>query len=589
MTEVRTQRRLAAILAADVAGYSRMMGADEAGTLAVLRAVWAERFNPAVGRHGGRIVKMMGDGALVEFGSAVDAVECAVAVQGAMAEFNAGREGPPIEFRIGVNLGDIVIEGDDIFGDGVNVAARLESQAPRNGVLVSDGIHAQVRGKVAVEFTDAGALALKNIAEPVRAWRWGGDGMAAVAVAAAEAEAEQGPSIAVLPFDNMSNDPEQEYFSDGISEDIITDLSKVAGLMVVARNSSFAYKGRTRDVRVVGRELGVRSVLEGSIRRAGNRVRISAQLIDARTGAHLWAERFDRELTDIFAVQDEVTLQIVGALKVTLRPAERAALSGARLVNVEAHDIILRARELSSEMLRSTRNGPETIERLIVLLRRAIELDPDNAQPYAYLAMTYMVEFNNRWAGIPDPEGLAAHFADVAVQLDPDDPVARNASAVAQIYTGRLEGAKEQAERGVALNPNFANGLGTLGNIEIFMGNPDAAIPLLERAIRLDPVFTHHYTHFLGLAHLVAGRDAEAVACFRERVRLAPGTDLSRSFLVSALGHLGEVEEARRVWAELRALNPAYSAAEHIGRLPFRRPGDRERLSAGLALAGVGA
>jgi adenylate cyclase len=586
MTEVRTQRRLAAILAADVAGYSKMMGADEAGTLAVLRMVWAERFNPAVGRHGGRIVKMMGDGALVEFGSAVDAVECAVAVQAAMAEFNAKRDGQAIEFRIGVNLGDIVIEGDDIFGDGVNVAARLESQAPKNGVLVSDGIHVQVRGKVAVEFTDAGALALKNIAEPVRAWRWGGDGMATVAVAAAETE--EGPSIAVLPFDNMSNDPEQEYFSDGISEDIITDLSKVAGLMVVARNSSFAYKGRTRDVRVVGRELGVRSVLEGSIRRAGNRVRISAQLIDTRTGGHLWADRFDRDLTDIFAVQDEVTLQIVGALKVTLRPAERAALSVARVVNVEAHDIILRARELSSDLLRNSSNGRENIEKLVMLLRQAIELDPDNAQPYAYLAMTYMVEFNNRWAGIPDPEGLAAHFADIAVRLDPNDPVACNASAVAQIYTGQLEGAREQAERGVALNPNFANGLGTLGNIEIFMGNPDAAIPLLERAIRLDPVFTHHYTHFLGLAHLVAGRDAEAVACFRERVRLAPGTDLSRSFLVSALGHQGKTEEAQQVWQELRALNPAYSAAEHIGRLPFRRPGDRERLSAGLALAGVG-
>ncbi len=468
MTEPRTLRRLAAILAADVAGYSRMMGADEAGTLATLRSVWAERFNPAVERHGGRIVKMMGDGALVEFGSAVDAVECAVAIQGTMAEFNAARDGQPIEFRIGVNLGDIVIEGDDIFGDGVNVAARLESQAPKNGVLVSDGIHAQVRGKVSVEFADAGTLALKNIAEPVRAWRWGGEGQAAVALTAVEAE--EGPSIAVLPFDNMSNDPEQEYFSDGISEDIITDLSKVAGLMVVARNSSFAYKGRTRDLRVVGRELGVRSVLEGSIRRAGNRVRITAQLIDTRSGAHLWAERYDRELTDIFEVQDEVTLQIVGALKVKLRPSERELMKGRGTTNLAAHDYLLRARTLSVEMLRSSRTGRETFEMTVDLLRKAIELDPDYAQAYAYLSMAYTVELVNRWAGVPDPLDLAVHFARLALEKDPDEAVAHSAHAITQIYTGDLETARAEAERSIALNPNFASGFGTLGHILIYLG-----------------------------------------------------------------------------------------------------------------------
>ena len=290
MPEQQLTRRLAAILAADVVGYSRMMGADEAGTVAALRKVWSETFNPAVAARHGRIVKMMGDGALVEFGSVVDAVECAVAVQRAMGERNRAAE-RPVTFRIGINLGDIVIEGDDIFGDGVNVAARLESQAPQGGILVSDVVHAQVNGKVGIGFADAGEVSLKNIERPLRVWRWGGDEGAAprepVARARPAAEAQK-PSIAVLPFSVMSNDPEQEFFADGLVEDILTTLSKLSGLSVIARNSSFAYKGRTVDVRQVARELGVRYVLEGSVRKAGNRIRITAQLIDATTGiAHL--------------------------------------------------------------------------------------------------------------------------------------------------------------------------------------------------------------------------------------------------------------------------------------------------------------
>ncbi len=584
MTETRLQRRLAAILAADVVGYSKMMGADEAGTLTALRAVWAERFNPCVAAHGGRIVKMMGDGALVEFGSAVDAVECAVAVQGRMAEFNKGRDSAPIEFRIGVNLGDIVIEGDDILGDGVNVAARLESQAPKNGLLVSESVHAQVRGKVAVEFSDAGELSLKNIAHPVRVWRWGGEGGLAVAP---QPRAEEGPSIAVLPFTNMSNDPEQEYFSDGISEDIITDLSKVAGLMVVARNSSFAYKGRTHDVRVVGRELGVASVLEGSIRRAGNRVRITAQLVDARTGGHLWADRYDRELTDIFDLQDEVTLQIVGALKVTLRPVERARLVEGGTRNLVAHDFMLRAREMQIELLRGTVDGREKLERAMVLLNDAIAADPDYALPYAYTSMLYTLEFNNNWLKVPDALEKAQEYAVLALQKDPDEPMAYNAAAVVGIYIDRLDEARANCERALELNPSFATSFGTLGNVLMFLGHPEEAVQNLERAIRLDPLFNYHYMHFVGIGRMMMGEYPEAVATFRERIRLAPSTDLSRAFLVSALGHVGEIDEARRVWAELRALNPAYSAQTHFGRLPFRRPGDRERLFEGLGRAGI--
>ena len=585
MNEVRVQRRLAAILAADVAGYSRMMGRDEAGTLAALREIWANRFNPAVAAHQGRIVKMMGDGALVEFGSAVDAVDCAVAVQAAMAAHNAERpDAEPVLFRIGVNLGDIIIEGDDILGDGVNVAARLETAAPRGGILVSEAVHAQVRGKVGIVFAPAGALALKNIALPVTAWRWGEGEVAAQAAV----PRDDGPSVAVLPFTNMSNDPEQEYFSDGISEDIITDLSKVAGLMVVARNSSFAYKGRTSDLRVVGRELGVRSLLEGSIRRVGNRVRIAAQLIDAATGAHLWAERYDRELTDIFAVQDEVTLKIVGALRVTLQPAERALVVGGGTANVAAHDALLRARQFSDGMLKASGGGAgENLLRVISLLEEAIRFDPDYAQAYGYLAMAYMVEYSNRWTKIADPLELALHFSAIALDKDPNEALAYSANAVALTYKRDLDGAKAQVLEALRLNPNFSQAYATKGNIEIFLGHPDAAILILERAIRLDPVYAHLYTHFIGLAHLQAGRFALAAETFRARIRLSPNTDLSRGLLVSALGHLGEVDAAARVWTELKALNPQYSARDHIARLPFRDPADPARIAEGLALAGV--
>ncbi|TMJ34962.1 MAG: guanylyl cyclase [Alphaproteobacteria bacterium] len=443
MTGTRAQRRLAAILAADVVGYSRLIGADEAGTLAALRDLWATRFNPAVAEHRGRIVKMMGDGALVEFPSAVDAVDCAIAIQRAMTDYNSSRSGrQPIELRIGVNSGDIVIDGDDIFGDGVNVAARLEGQAPKTGILVSDVVYAQIRGKISAVFVDAGELALKNIEMPVRAWRWDGEVPPVESSAKAPTGSDDMPSIAVLPFTNMSGDPEQEYFSDGITEDIITDLSKIAGLMVVARNSSFAYKNKSPDVRTVGRELGVMSVLEGSIRRAGSRVRITAQLIDATTGGHLWAERYDRDLTDIFALQDEVTQRIIEALRVKLRP-ETALLAGSRKSNVEAHDCFLLGREL---LLGSTKNR-EVFDRVVATFRRAIELDPGYSAPYAGLGMAYCLDFQNHWANTPDALDLARHFVAQAIEKSPNDPYAHYVAAVISIWKRDLEGAKAEAEK----------------------------------------------------------------------------------------------------------------------------------------------
>ena len=343
MAEQRLQRRLAAILSADVVGYSRLMGGDEAGTLARLKAVRRDLIDPLIAAHSGRTVKLMGDGALVEFGSAVDAVACAIAIQKDLGDHDAvGPADSRIQFRIGINVGDVIIDDSDIFGDGVNISARIETLAEPGGVSVSEDAWRQVQGKVAVNVVDLGPQNLKNIERPVRIFRLelGAGGVRAATTVSTSARPDK-PSIAVFAFQNMSGDPEQEYFADGITEDVITDLSKIGGLLVIARNSSFAYKGKAVDIRVVARELGVRSVLEGSIRRAGNRVRITAQLIDAETGGHLWADRFDRELSDIFAVQDEVTRRIVDALKIKLSPGEAAMLDAVKTTNSKAHDFFL--------------------------------------------------------------------------------------------------------------------------------------------------------------------------------------------------------------------------------------------------------
>lgn len=588
MAQARAHRRLAAILAADVVGYSRLIGLDEAGTLSALREVWETRFNPSVAEFQGRIVKMLGDGALVEFPSAVDAVECAVSIQRVLAEYNSLQpEREPIEFRIGVNLGEIVIEGNDIFGDGVNVAARLEAQAPKAGILVSDVVHGQIKGKVSVEFANAGELTLKNIAAPVQAWRWGGDSARIAQTRPPVEGAKDAPSIAVLPFTNMSGDPEQEYFSDGISEDIITDLSKVSGLIVIARNSSFAFKGKTPDIRTVGRELGVSTVLEGSVRRAGNRVRITAQLIDAQTAAHIWAERFDRDLTDIFAVQDEVTLQIVNALRISLKPAERAVLAEQPTSSIEAHDAFLRGRELWLELVHGSGTHREVFARAVAAFKRATEIDSGYAAPYAGLSLVHILEYQNRWLEMPGSLELAVRFAAQAVEMNPGEPLAQLAVATSKLFTGDPEGTRDAAEKALALSPNFALAAGALGHVETILGNPQAGIKALELALRLDPMFTPTTLHFLGMAYLVAGQYEAAAARLSEKIRLTPTTDFSRAYYASALGHLGEIAEAQRVWRELKEINPKYSFEAHTALLPWRTPAGPARIREGLEKAGL--
>jgi len=585
MSENASNRRLAAILAADVVGYSRMMGADEAGTLAALKRHRETVFDPAVAQHNGRVVKLIGDGTLVEFASVVDAVNCALAIQRAV-KAQAPANGRGIVLRIGVNLGDVIIDGDDIYGDGVNVAARLEPLAEPGGVCVASIVNESVGTRVAVSFKDGGEVAVKNIDRPIRVWKWHPDHDPLPVRAAPQAgggRPEQ-PSIAVLPFNNMSGDPEQEYFSDGITEDIITDLSKVGGLMVIARNSSFAYKGKNPDIRVVGRDLGVGSVLEGSIRKAGNRVRITAQLIDAATGGHLWADRYDRDLTDIFEVQDEVTRNIVEALKVTLTPKEEARLADNPTDSIEAHDLFLRGREL----IQSPNIDRAKYERAIELFERAIALDPGYAQAHAGLGLAHVFDFHNRWTDHPDRSlRLADELATKAIALDPEEPFAYFALSITAGMLRDDQRSKAAIDKALALNPNYPPALNARGAFNVYGGRPEAAIPDIERAIRLDPAFSQQYLHFLGLAHLLIGNYETAAMMFRERILLFPKTDVSRSALAAALGHLGAVEEARRVWAELMKINPKYVFEEHMARLPFKRQQDIDIIRAGLAKAGL--
>jgi adenylate cyclase len=382
----------------------------------------------------------------------------------------------------------------------------------------------------------------------------------------------------------MSGDPEQEYFSDGISEDIITDLSKIAGLMVIARNSSFTYKGRAADVRAVGRELSVRSVLEGSVRRAGKRVRITAQLIDAATGAHLWAERYDRDLTDIFEVQDDVTRRIVDALKLTLSPAENARLTDSGTSNIDAYDCALRGREL---LLGNPKNRG-TFEQSKAFFTRAIEIDPKYAQAYAGLGFAYVFDYQNRWSD--DPDGslpLAKHFAEQAIEKNPKEPLARVVAAVAATFDRDLDRAKSEVDIALSLNPNFAMAYNVLGGIRSYSGQPLEAIPLIERAMRLDPASDHQYVHFLGMAYLLAGKYETAATLFRQRILRVSETDFSRAALACALGHLGQLDEARRIWRELEEINPKYSFSEHFGRLPFKSQEDVRRIAEGLTKAGL--
>jgi adenylate cyclase len=586
MAEPRINRKLAAVLAADVVGYSRLMGADEVGTLAALKRHREVVLDPAIVAHNGRIVKLIGDGTLAEFGSVIDAVNCALAVQrtgASMPDEEAPK--PAIVLRIGINLGDVIVESDDIYGDGVNIAARLEALAEPGGICVSSVVHESIGNRIDVRFRDGGGISVKNIDRPIRVWTWHPATASQSRPTASPAPQIKRSSIAVLPFTNMSGDPEQEYFSDGISEDIITDLSKISGLTVISRNSSFTYKGRAVDIRAVGRDLGVGSVLEGSVRRAGTRLRITAQLIDAATGGHLWAERFDRDMSDLFEVQDDVTSRIVKALKVTMSPAEKARVVGGGTGNIDAYDCFLRGRDL---IVTGKTQNREVFEQARDFLLRAIELDVNYAQAYAVLGFAYVFNYQNRWTA--DSEGAlqqAKQAVDRAIEKDPEELMAHVAAAFVATFEADLARAKSEANIALTLNPNSAEAYSCLGNAYIFSGQPLEAIPMIELCMRLDPAYTQQHLHLLGVANLLAARYETAATLLKQRILMVPKTDFSRAVLASALGHLGEIEEARRVWRELMEINPNYTFNNHYARQPFANKDDVRRIADGLDRAGL--
>ena len=569
----RVDRRLSAILAADVAGYSRLMHSDEEATHSKLTALLMDGVQPAIAEHGGRIVKNTGDGFLAEFPSAVEAVRAAVQFQTRVKELTiADADDRRIAFRVGINVGDMIVEPHDIFGDDVNIAARLESIAQPGGICISSSAHDHVKGKVGIQFTDLGDQNLKNIGRPVRAYVVAGEGRSP----ATEVDGlgpiplppplPDKPSIAVLPFENMSGDPEQEYFADGIVEDIITALSRFKSLFVIARNSSFTFKGRAVDIKEVGRRLGVRYVLEGSVRKASGKVRITGQLIDAVTGAHLWADRFERDLTDIFALQDEVTLAVVSAIQPKMLQTEIEMATRRRPENLTAYDFFLRSMQ---QYYLTTR---ESLAEAIRLAHRALELDPRFGSAAALAGDCHASNVALGYANDPQFDCKeAVRLARLALRIDDGDP--DTLSRVAVISAGMVgdsEAEIEMADRAVALNPNSWRTWNNRGWVYNYAGLPEEAIRSFERAIRVSPVDPLLHMTFLGIGHALMGlrRFDEAIVVLKKALRQNPSFSGAYRLLASAFVHLGRDAEAHEAAARVLEIDPAFTISAHIARVP---------------------
>lgn len=568
------ERRLAAILAADVVGYSRMMGVDEEGTLAALNSHRRDFFDPMIARHGGRIFKAMGDGFLVEFNSAVNAATCAVQIQTGMAERNRDvAQDRQIIFRIGVNLGDVVVEGDDLHGDGVNVAVRLEGLADPGGIFLSTNVHDQVKRRIDAQFDDLGPQTLKNIAEPMRVFRIR---MQAIEAAAPALTLPDGPSIAILPFANMSADPDYDYFVDGLTEDLITDISRVPGLFVIARNSVFAYKDKAMDVRRIARELGVRYLLEGSARRSGGRVRINVQLIDSLGGGHMWAERFDRQMEDFFDLQDEVTARIRTALVGQLvAPPPRH-----RPKSTEAYDFCTRGRAL----LESSFGLADAMREAIVLLEEAIDLDSDYAEAYRWLAMARSDAWNHGNIPVDTSRGTVLDLAQRAVTLDANDSQCHATYALLLDYAGQWEASQREHLQALALDPNNADGMVMYGDFLLFAGQHDEAEQLVHRALRINPLPPAWYFMAKGKVEYARGRYEEAVKTLRNPVTYRTA---SRRYLAASLAQLGQTEDAQQEAALFMASNPMFTIRHWVSSTQFKDAATQAHFIEGYRLAGL--
>ncbi len=627
MAQERVERRLAAILAADVVGYSRLMGMDEEGTIARLNSLREELIDPSIAKHHGRIVKTMGDGILVEFPSVVDAVRNAVEVQRGMAERNSDvPEDQRIEFRVGVNLGDIVVQGDDILGDGVNIAARLEGLADPGGICIPLKVFHEVRNKLDVGYEFIGEQKVKNIETPIPTYRvllepdaagkvigekptgqprWQlGAAAAAVALIAVAVTAvwwqpwvervepasvermafplPDKPSIAVLPFDNLTGDPNQEYFSDGLTDSLITALSQVSNLFVIARNSTFTYKGNPVKVQTVAQDLGVRYVLEGSVQRSGDRVRINAQLVDALNGRHIWAEEYDRDAADIFALQDDIKENVVLALNVKLIEGEQARIWRRETKSFEAYLLYLQAKKL---LLKPSKSA---IPRARQLYQKALDLDPEYTEALEEIGWSHSIAFRFGWTKTPAADlARAEALARKVMEMDPEHPGGYNLLGDILVTKGRHDEGVALCERAVALAPNKSEANAVCARINVLAGNAERALELTETAMRLSPYYPNYYLFSLGAAHQMLGNLEKSIAAFEAAVERAPRAPWPYVNLAATYAMAGRDEAARAAGAEVLKRFPKFSVSGWAKRLRSRDASHRRRILDALLKAGL--
>jgi adenylate cyclase len=575
------EHRLAAVVAADMVGYSRLMEVDERGTLARLRTHRIELIDPVIDKNHGRIIKTTGDGMLVEFHSVADAVRCSIEIQERMRRRNSDvPDDRRIEFRIGINLGDIIFEEGDIYGDGVNIAARVEQLAEVGGICVTSAVHAQVDGRIEATFEDLGEKSLKNISRPVRLYRVlleGADGKATPGAGAKGAVVK--PSIAVLPFANMSGDPEQEFFADGLTEDILTELSRRRELFVISRTSSFVYKGKAANLREVAQKLGARYLVEGSVRKAADRVRITVQLIDTATDAHIWAERYDRKLDDIFAVQDEITTAIVATLPGRLEAAQQDQLVRMKPSNMAAYECALAAKVLHHK---STRE--DNVEAL-VLIGRALALDPDYAHAHAWRGCILGQAYSNGWA--KDPEATFKEVMlelDRAIALDDNDADVHRILAAVSIVRNDFTRARYHQDRALALNPNYDLVVVQMGELFTWLGQAEEGVDWIRRAMKLNPHHPARFWSHLGKAYFVGRQYGQAVEAF---MHMASIDTLQHGFLAASYAWLGDKTAAAAHVGRMRALDRTLDLERFLATMHFARAQDLEHLREGLRTAGL--